>query len=110
MLRVIKLVAFVLLAAVAGACSLGSDSKLTVTVIVTGIPSKQESDRIEKSLKDLVKGSVRYTSSSWTGDTLTMDLSPVPSAREFAGRIPFGTVTELQGNTIKIAFAKQTRI
>ena len=110
MLRPIKFIAIILLGAAVCGCSLESDPKLTVTVIVTGIPSREESERIEKSLKDLVKGSIRRTSSTWTGDTLTIDLSPVPSAQELSRQINFGTVIETQGNTIKIAFAKQTRI
>lgn len=110
MIRVLKVIAIFLLVAAACGCSLESDPKLTVTVIVTGIPSREESERIEKSLKDLLKGPVRRTSSTWTGDTLTIDLSPVPSAQELSRKINFGTVTETQGNTIKIAFAKQTRI
>jgi hypothetical protein len=90
----------------AGGCT-GNDPKLTVTVSVTGIASVEESDRIEKSLKDLVSGPVRYTSSSRMGDTLTIQLSPVIDVQAFSRKINFGRVTESQGNTVKVTLAKQ---
>jgi hypothetical protein len=107
MRKVIKAVVGILLVAGACGCSMESDPKATVTVIVTGITDKADSERVEKSLKDLVSGPVRYTSSSWVGDTLTMHLSPVSNFREFSGKIKFGRVTESQGNTVKVEFAKQ---
>ena len=96
----------VLLVVGACGCGLESDPKLTVTVVITGVPDKAESERIEKSLRSLVGGPVRYTTSSWTGDTLTMELSPVIDVRQFSGKIDFGKVTETQGNTVKVQFAK----
>jgi hypothetical protein len=107
MRKLVKAVVIILLVAGACGCSMESDPKVTVTVIVTGIPDKAESERIEKSLKDLVSGPVRYTSSSWMGDTLTIRLSPVRDFHEFAGKIKFGRVTESQGNTVKVEFARQ---
>ena len=99
-------VAVLLLAGACG-CSMENDPKLTVTVVVTGIPSKTESEQIEKTLKSMVSGPVRYTSSSWTGDTLTMQLSPVSNVQGFSSKIKFGNVTETQGNTVRVAFVKQ---
>jgi hypothetical protein len=99
-----------LFAICASGCSMESDPKVTVTVIVTGVTDKADSEQIEKSLKDLVSGPVRYTSSSWADGTLTMHLSPVSNFREFAEKIKFGRVTELQGNTVKVEFAKQQAV
>jgi len=107
MRTIIKTLVAVLLVAGACGCSMENDPKLTVTVVVTGIPSKAESEQIEKTLKAVVSGPVRYTSSSWTGDTLTIQLSPVRNVQEFSSKIKFGNVTETQGNTVKVAFAKQ---
>jgi hypothetical protein len=39
-----------------------------------------------------------------------MHLSPVSNFREFAEKIKFGRVTELQGNTVKVEFAKQQAV
>ena len=102
-----KIVVAVLLVAGACGCSTENEPQLTVTVVVTGIPSKAEYEQVEKTLKAMVSGPVRYTSSSWTGETLTIQLSPVGNVREFSSKIKFGNVTETQGNTIKVAFAKQ---
>jgi hypothetical protein len=106
MRTVIKAVMRMLLVAGVCGCSMGSDPKVTVTVIVTGITDKADSERVEKLLKDLVSGPVRYTSSSWAGDTLKIDLSPVSDIRAFSGKIKFGKVTESQGNTVKVELAK----
>ena len=110
MRKIIEAVVAVLLASAVCGCNLGNDPKLTVTVVVTGIPDKAESERIEKSLKEMVSGSVRYSQSIWTGDTLTMQLSPVIDVREFSRKIKFGKVTGLQENTVQVEFAKQQRI
>ena len=99
-------IAAVLLAAGVWGCSPGNDPKLTVTVIVTGIASREEGERIEKSLKELVNGPVRYFESTSTEDTLTMQLSPVIDAQEFSRKITFGKVTEARGNTVKVELAK----
>jgi hypothetical protein len=106
MRMLIKAVVGILLAVCASGCFMESDPKVTVTVIVTGVTDKADSEQVEKSLKDLVSGTVRYTSSSWAGGTLTMHLSPVSNFREFSEKIKFGRVTELQGNTVKVEFAK----
>jgi len=96
----------VLLAAGVWGCGTGNDPTLTVTVIVTGIASKEDGERIEASLKELVPGPVRYFESTSMGDTLTMRLSPVVNAQEFSRKIKFGKVTEAQGNTVKVELAK----
>ncbi len=110
MRKIFKAFVAVLLAAGVCGCSPGNDPKLTVTVVVTGIPDKAESERIEKLLKEMVGGSVRYTESIWTGETLTMQLSPIIDVQEFSRNIKFGKVTGSQGNTLKVEFAKQQRI
>jgi hypothetical protein len=110
MRMLIKAVVGILLLACASGCSMESDTKLTITVIVTGVTDKADSEQVEKSLKDLVSGPVRYTSSTWAEGTLTMHLSPVSNFREFSEKIKFGKVTELQGNTVKVEFAKQQSV
>ena len=106
----IKAVMGILLAAGASGCFMESDPKVTVTVIVTGVTDKADYERVEKSLKELVSGPVRYSSSSWAGGTLMMRLSPVSNFREFSEKIKFGKVTELEGNTVKVEFAKQQAV
>jgi hypothetical protein len=106
MARSVHAVAGILLMAVAFGCSLEGDPKVTVTVVVTGIPSKADSEQVEQALKEMVGGPVRYTSSTWTGDTLTIRLSPVVDFQAFSRNIKFGKVTESQGGTVKVEFAK----
>ena len=105
--KAIKAAAGVLLMVVLYGCSLEQDPKLTVTVEITGISDKADYERVKESLKGMVDKSIYHpTQSTWSGNTMTVQLYPVSNVQALSKRIDFGKVTEIQGQTVKVEFAK----
>ena len=82
------------------------DPDTTVIVEITGIKDKDDRDEVTKTLQGMTDGSSHLMSSSWSGENMTVKLSPVGDVKAFSRRINFGKVTEVNGRTIKVKFVK----
>lgn len=84
--------------------SLDHDPDETVTVEVTGVSGGVDRTKIEETLEGMTEGSNHVMTSSWSGDEMTIKVSPVDDVEAFSQGIDFGEVTEVEGNTIKVEF------
>ncbi len=93
-------------------CNLGieMDPATTVTIKISGV--KGAGDRflikqsIEERLQLMADSPDPLITSNIAGDNITVKLSPVTDVSEFARRIGFGEVTEVDGRTIMVRFLK----
>ena len=88
-------------------CSSGcfsQDPETTVTVIVSGLTSDDDRDKVNESLKGMADGSSHFIKSSWSGSTTTFKLSPVKDVDAFSKKVNFGEVTEVKDRTVKVSF------
>ena len=76
-------------------CGYGPEE--TVTVKIAGSADQAQRDEILEKLKDLTDGSSHSISSTWSGDTMTVELAPVSNIDAFSKRIAFGKVTNVDG-------------
>ncbi len=86
--------------------SFDQDPAKTVTVEITGVNDDDDRDEIGETLKGMAEGSSHMMTSSWSGDKMTVKLSPVGDVKAFSRKINFGEVTEVDGRTIKVEFVK----
>ncbi|OUT55987.1 hypothetical protein SV7mr_23790 [Stieleria bergensis] len=85
--------------------SLDHDPEKSVTVEITEIPDQATNDELPEKLTEMVEGgSSMMTSFSSGTSSLTVTLSPVPDANEFAKKIDFGEVNEVKDKTIKVTY------
>jgi hypothetical protein len=77
----------------------------TVLVVVSGVEDDETSQIVQEKLKALVEGP-RIQAVRGRKGTLTVSLSPVPDPQALADKINFGTVTKVQGRTIRMTFEK----
>ena len=80
------------------------DPATTVTVEIKGINAEQDRDQVGETLKGMTDGSSHYMTSNFTGDTLTVKLSPVTDVQSFSRKINFGEVTSVEGRTVKVTY------
>ena len=91
-----------------GGCNISfdQDPAKTVTVEITGVNDDEDRDEIGETLTGMAEGSSHTMTSSWSGDKMTVKLSPVGDVKAFSRKINFGEVTEVDGRTIKVDFVK----
>ena len=100
-------VVFVLLAGFPWGCSLPKPDPATkVTVVITGLSDEAIRDEIQETLKGMVDGSSYQMRSQWTGDTMSVELSPVDDVDAFIRKINFGKVTAVNGRNIQVEYVK----
>jgi len=90
-----------------GGCNVNfrPDPATSVTVEIAGISGDDRED-VRETLQGMVDGSSHTMTSSWSGDTMTVTLSPVADVKTFSRKINFGKVTEVDGRTVKVEFVK----
>ena len=86
--------------------SFEQDPAETVTVQITGVDDASDRDDIQETLKGMTDGSSHMMTTSSSGDTMTVSLSPVKDVEAFSKKINFGKVTEVDDRTIKVEFVK----
>lgn len=101
--------ALLVVAGVLGTCTgcnlkFEHDPAETVTLEITKLTNDADRDQIQKVLKGMTDGSSHVMTSSWSGDSMTVRLSPVSDVKAFARKINFGEVTAVDGRTITVEF------
>jgi hypothetical protein len=86
--------------------SFEQDPATTVTVEISGISDEGDREQVEETLKGMTDGSSHSIASSWSGDKMTVNLSPVGDVQAFSRKINFGEVTEVDGRTVKVKFVE----
>lgn len=86
--------------------TLGQGSNQNVTVEITGVPTDDtKRDKIIEDLKGLTdsdgNGFNSY-SSTYSGNQMTVNLSPVKDVDAFSKKISFAKVTKVEGHTVKL--------
>jgi hypothetical protein len=84
------------------------DAAKTVTVEVSNLENDKESDEVLETLKTMYDKDAKYkrTNVRFDGKKLTVDMAPVTDVEAFSRRINFGTVTQVSGRTVKVAYLK----
>ena len=80
------------------------DPGVTVTLEITGISDQDDRKDLLETLKGMTDGSSHSMTSNWSGDRMTIKLSPVSDVDAFVKKIGFGTVTDVSGRTVKVDF------
>ena len=80
------------------------DPAKTVTVEISQISLETDRERVKEILKGMTDGSNHLLTSTWSGDKMTVKLSPVTNVKAFSRKINFGTVTEVNQRTVKVEF------
>lgn len=86
--------------------SLEHDPAKTVIVEIAGVKDEKDRDEIKETLTGMAEGSSHMMTSSWSGDKMTIKLSPVGDVKAFSRKINFGKVTEVDERTIKVDFVE----
>ena len=102
--RVFVLVLAAWLVACLCGCDLGRNPEKTVTVEIIGIRVDTDRKRVLETLKSMTEGSGHYVTSTSSGNSMTVKVSPVSDVQRFSKRINFGKVTEVEGRTVKVDF------
>lgn len=98
-----RMSAVFLVASAVGLSGCGSSAEEhTVTLKISGVRDSDHRDQITSRLPGLVEGSSHSMSSSWTGETMTVELSPVENIDGFARRIDFGAARVVGPRTIMV--------
>jgi hypothetical protein len=86
--------------------SLQPDPAKTVDIMVSGIEGSEAREAVQEKMKDLRDSLGLSTSTSLSsissGDTMTVSISLVTNVDVYAEKIDFGTVTNVEGRTIKV--------
>ena len=90
----LPVLAAVLLAQSSCTFSFKQDPAKTVTVEITGVNKTGDRDEIQETLKGMTDGSSHVMTSSWSGDKMTVNLSPVRDVKAMSRKINFGEVSE----------------
>ena len=101
--RTIVCVLAALVTATAG-CNFKHDPATMVTIQVTGATTDADRERIKDGVKKWVDGSSHMMTTSHSGGTLSIDLSPVTDVDAFVKKIDFGEVTKVDGRKINVTF------
>ena len=102
----LPVLAIVLLAQSSCTFSFKQDPAKTVTVEITGVNDASARDEIQETLKGMADGSSHVMATSWSGDKMTVNLSPVRDVKAMSRKINFGEVTDVDGRTIKVEFVE----
>ncbi len=95
-----------ILALAASGCNLEQDPATTVQIEITGIRDKADREAVAEKLGGMTDGSGHSMTSSWSGDKMTINLSPVSDVHAFSEKIDFGKVTAVEDRTVKVQFKK----
>jgi hypothetical protein len=101
------MLAFALAASLASGpagCGVSHDPEKTVTVEIIGIRSDAERKQVRETLEKMTESSWHYITSTASGNSMTIQVSPVSDVEKFSKRITFGKVTEVRGRTVKVDF------
>ena len=86
------------------------DPAKTVTVKITGVKVGGNlfavKQSIEERMQSMADSADPLMSSRMSGDRMTVKLAPVDDVSEFARRISFGEVTDVDGRTVTVRFLK----
>jgi hypothetical protein len=99
------MLAFALAASLASGpagCGVSHDPEKTVTVEIIGIRSERK--QVRETLEKMTESSWHYITSTASGNSMTIQVSPVSDVEKFSKRITFGKVTEVRGRTVKVDF------
>jgi len=91
--------------AVAG-CNFKHDPAKMVTIEVTGATTEADRTRIQDAVKKWVDGSSHLMTTMHSGDSFSIDLSPVTDVDAFVKKIDFGEVTKVDGRKVSVTFKK----
>jgi hypothetical protein len=80
------------------------DPATTVTLEITGISAESDREKVAETLKEMTDGSSHSMRSTYSGDQLTISVSPVSDVDAFAEKIDFGEVTSVNGRTIQVTY------
>jgi hypothetical protein len=93
-------------------CNIGieMDPATTVTVKINGVKTGGDAFAVKKGIEERLQAMAASTeplmTSSMSGDTMLVKLSPVGDVMEFARQISFGEITDIEGRTIVVRFLK----
>lgn len=82
------------------------DPEKMVTIEIVGIDSKEDRESVTETLKKVTDGPWHYITSTSSGDTMTIRVSPVRDVDAYLEKIDFGKVTEVKGRTVKVEFVE----
>lgn len=80
------------------------DPATTVTLEISGISAEADREAVAETLKGMTDGSSHSMRSTYSGDQLTISVSPVGDVDAFAEKIDFGEVTSVNGRTIQVTY------
>jgi hypothetical protein len=85
-------------------CNFKHDPAKMVTIEVTGATTDADRRRIQDAVKKWVDGSSHMMTTMHSGQSFSIDLSPVTDVDAFAKKIDFGEVTKVDGRKISVTF------
>jgi hypothetical protein len=87
-----------------GDISLEQDPAKTVKVEISGISDEADREQVSEALGGMTDGSSHSMTSFSSGDTMTVNLSPVTDVKAFSEKVNFGEVTEVKDRTVKVNY------
>ncbi|MEX0939660.1 MAG: hypothetical protein WDZ59_17480 [Pirellulales bacterium] len=95
-------VCFAILLPTLGGCE--HDPAKTVNLQITGVSDEATRDEIQETLEGMTDGSSHFMTTTWSGETMRVKLSPVTDVEAFTRKINFGEVVEVDDRTVKVQF------
>ena len=103
MSRLTRMIVVLLVASTIGLSGCGSSAKENmITLQISGVRDRELRDQIASRLPELVESASPSITSDWTGETMTVELSPVEDVEAFARRIDFGVARVVDSGTIVV--------
>ena len=86
--------------------SLEQDPAETVTVEISGISDDADREEVQETLQGMTDGGNYFYTSSYSGDQMSISISPVKDVESFAKKINFGNVTNVDAasRTVTVEF------
>ena len=93
---------------ISGGCNINfeQDPAETVTVEISGISDEADRESVQETLTGMTDGSNHFYTSSYSGDQMSISISPVSDVEAFAKKINFGNVTnvDVASRTVTVEF------
>lgn len=104
-IQIISLICLALLTVGCG-LSLEQDPSETVNIEISGISAEPDRKEVQEALQGMTDGNGHSLRSNYSGNRMSISLSPVKDVDAFAKKIHFGTVTDVDvaSRTVKVDF------
>ncbi len=98
-----KIVVLICLVSLTAGCG-EQDASVTVTLEISGISDQADREQVQEKLKGMTDGNSHSMRSNYSGNQMSITLSPVTDVDAFAQKIDFGNVTDVSDRTVKVDF------